>query len=246
MDEHISRLVKSLPFAHLTVAGQDALALVERLRAEGRGWPIVIGDDDALRRTCDQLALDDTGVDAILERGREIRHPEALFAAQAEEREDFLRMLAEDGEDLPEEDDDQVEVGDWPTETGASPGLAVAYDAVSRQPLPAAHVVLLPTQDGTEAPAYLNWGGWNACPAPELHVAALRSWKARYGAEVVGMSGHVISVRVQRRPTTQEEALELARELYAYCPDIVDQGVGTLSNLAAELMAHDWWFFWWD
>jgi hypothetical protein len=27
---------------------------------------------------------------------------------------------------------------------------------------------------------------------------------------------------------------------------IVDQGTGSYSVLAAELMAHEWWFFWWD
>jgi hypothetical protein len=33
---------------------------------------------------------------------------------------------------------------------------------------------------------------------------------------------------------------------YAYCNDIIDQGVGSYPALAAELMARDWWFFWWD
>jgi len=52
-----------------------------------------------------------------------------------------------------------------------------------------------------------------------------------------------LNVRVARRPATPEEALELARLQYEYCHDIVDQGVDTLSALAASLMAHDWWFF---
>ena len=55
-----------------------------------------------------------------------------------------------------------------------------------------------------------------------------------------------MNIRVERRPGTRDEALNLAREQYAYCNDIVDQGVGTLSTLAAELTAHDWWYFWWD
>jgi hypothetical protein len=55
-----------------------------------------------------------------------------------------------------------------------------------------------------------------------------------------------LNVRVARRPATPEEALELARLQYEYCHDIVDQGVDTLSALAASLMAHDWWYFWWD
>jgi hypothetical protein len=55
-----------------------------------------------------------------------------------------------------------------------------------------------------------------------------------------------MNVRVQRRPPTREAALELAREQYVYCSDIVDQGVQTLSAFAAALMENDWWYFWWD
>ena len=42
------------------------------------------------------------------------------------------------------------------------------------------------------------------------------------------------------------EALDLAREQYAYCPDLVDQGTETLSALAASLLKDEWWHFWWD
>jgi hypothetical protein len=95
-------------------------------------------------------------------------------------------------------------------------------------------------------PAYLHWGQWNGCPAPEYQIAALRSWRERFGAELVGLSRDVMNVRVQSRPPTREVALELAREQYVYCSDIVDQGVQTLSALAAVLMESDWWYFWWD
>jgi hypothetical protein len=108
------------------------------------------------------------------------------------------------------------------------------------------HIALIPTDDWTTIPAHLQWGGWNACPHPEFHVAALRSWRDRFGAELVGLSRDTLELRVSRRPQTREAALELAREQYAYCNDIVDQGVGTLSVLAADLMADPWWFFWWD
>jgi hypothetical protein len=55
-----------------------------------------------------------------------------------------------------------------------------------------------------------------------------------------------VDLRVARRPDTREQALELAREHYAYCNDIVDQGEGTLSPLAACLIADERWNFWWD
>jgi hypothetical protein len=55
-----------------------------------------------------------------------------------------------------------------------------------------------------------------------------------------------MNIRVRQRPKTQAEALDLAREQYSYCSDIVEQGAGTLSALAAALMENDWWYFCWD
>ena len=112
--------------------------------------------------------------------------------------------------------------------------------------LPRVHIGLIPTHDWTTIPAHLLWGGWNACPDPAYHVAALRSWRERFGAEIVGLSADTMNLTVQRRPQTREAAIDLALEQHLYCNDIVDQGVETISHLAASLMVHSWWFFWWD
>ena len=114
------------------------------------------------------------------------------------------------------------------------------------EPFPKVHIVLVPTDDSSTIPAHLHWGSWNECPAPEYHVAALRHWRDAYGAELVGLGRDTIDLKVARTPATRGEAIELARVQYAYCNDIIDQGTGSYSVLAAQLMAHDWWFFWWD
>jgi len=112
--------------------------------------------------------------------------------------------------------------------------------------LPKVHIAIFPTDDWTTIPAYLRFGGWNACPAAEYHVAAMRTWRDRYGVELVGVASDTLNLTVQRRPESRDEALALAREQYVYCNDIIDQGVETYSALAATLMASDWWYFWWD
>ena len=38
----------------------------------------------------------------------------------------------------------------------------------------------------------------------------------------------------------------LALRMYAFCPDIVTQGVGSIWALADSLRASDIWYFWWD
>jgi Domain of unknown function (DUF4253) len=137
-------------------------------------------------------------------------------------------------------------LGEWPAAPGPSAGLSVAHNLVTGKPLPKVYIGLAPTGDWTAIPAFLRWGGWNDCPRAEYHVAALRTWRDRYGAELVGLSSDTINLRVATKPKTREEALALARDQYIYCADIIDQGVGTYSALAADLMAGDWWYFWWD
>lgn len=137
-------------------------------------------------------------------------------------------------------------VGDWPASPNPSRALSVVRDVLTGAPVAKVYIGLAPTDDWTAIPAYLHWGRWNACPAAEYHVAAMRVWRDLYGAELVGMSSDRINLRVARKPQTREEALALARSQYIYCPDIIDQGVGTYSALAADLMADEWWGFWWD
>ena len=138
------------------------------------------------------------------------------------------------------------EVGRWPSKAASAPGLTVIHDGFTRTPLAKISIALIPTSDWTTIPAHLQWGGWNDCPAPEWHVAALRSWRDRFGAELIGIGRNVMNVRVARRPPTRHSALALAHEQFSYCPYIAFQGVQTLSARAAELMANDWWFFSWD
>jgi hypothetical protein len=136
-------------------------------------------------------------------------------------------------------------LGDWPAQAESFPTLGVAVD-FDGKPIDKAHIILVPTDDWTTVPAHLRWGGANACPPAEFHVAALRSWRDRFGAELVGLGPDRMCVRLQRLPKTREAALDLAREHFGYCEDLVYQGFGALRPLAAALMQSDWWDFWWD
>lgn len=153
-------------------------------------------------------------------------------------REETLAAMMREPADAP--------LGEWPAAPEPSAGLTVVRDILTGKPFPKVHIALAPTDDWTTIPAYLRWGGWNECPAAEYHVAAMRIWRDRHGAELVGMSADTINLRVATKPTTREEALALARDHYVYCNDIIDQGYPSYSALAAYLMANDWWYFWWD
>ena len=119
-------------------------------------------------------------------------------------------------------------------------------DLLEGKPYASVGIALLPIRHSWEAFALLNWGGWNACPLPEENCAAFRYWGERYGAKIISITHDIVECTVERLPKDPEEALELAEEQYAYCTDLVDQGTGTLENLAASLLVSHTWFFWWD
>ena len=63
---------------------------------------------------------------------------------------------------------------------------------------------------------------------------------------MVGLTHDVLEMRVARPPADREGALDLARQHYLYCPDLVDQGTPTLDGLGAALLGSPVWSFWWD
>ena len=248
-DESFASMRAAFPFEIVTVPGGQALAEWEKLKKRGSGWPVIIGNDEALGRVLEGYSIDDPSVfpmpaDAAYQLPAPRSVEEILAAADkidvpAELQRLFDEEYGDDPFELPE--------GEWPALGEASRmTLTVDRDIMTGKPFERTHILIVPTDDPTQVPAFLRWGGWNACPAPEVHVAAHRRWRAQYGAEIVGISSDVINMRVARRPATREEALALAREQYLYCSDIVLQGTETLEPLAAGLMESDWWYFWWD
>jgi hypothetical protein len=243
------RIIDKIPFKRITVKGEAALAEWQRLRTLGEGWPVVIGGDEDISRIAEQLSLNDAPKAAdVLKTAAELKHPASLSKYRADEEARWKAYAkANPGKGFADvEEAPSPPVGVWPKTPPARTGLEVAENVLAQKLFDRVHILMFPTQHGYEVPAYLNWGGWNECPTPQIHVAALRKWHEDFGAELIGMNGDVLNLRVSTRPKTREEALTLAREQYAYCADIVDQGVGDLSALAAGLMDSNWWYFWWD
>lgn len=139
-----------------------------------------------------------------------------------------------------------IEVADWPDETPSNQMLTLHLDTLSQKPKKKVSIGLLPIDEPWQAPAYLDYGGWNECPLPEEHTAIHLRWQEQYGATIACMSGDVIECKVSNPPLTKEAALKLAREQFVYSPDIVLQGTGSIEALAAGLLGASVWFFWWD
>ncbi len=106
-------------------------------------------------------------------------------------------------------------------------------------------LVKVPTDKPWEIFAWLQFGGWNACPLPEEHMAVCKYWYEKYQAQPLVISADTIEYRLEEA-IPPEDAMELAMEQCAFCSDIVLQGTGSIGNLADHLHRSRSWYFWWD
>ncbi|MFF8288506.1 DUF4253 domain-containing protein [Streptomyces sp. NPDC016309] len=106
---------------------------------------------------------------------------------------------------------------------------------------------LVPARRGADVPAVLGWGGAsNHADAVQLSTV-LRSWEDRFGIRLVGLGHDLLTVSVAAPPRTLSDALAVAAEHYALCPDNVWDGYETLRAYAAEeVLDRQDWTFWWD
>jgi hypothetical protein len=258
---------KTFPYPIVTV--ETAAVLAERARLAKEGVAVILGDDERTARVAADIAMRERTAREMIAAAVGLRFPEDWLAEQARRTEAARAFLAanpqprpqimislianEDGEfrnataeevaAMEARGERGPDAGEWP-ETPE----AMEFSAGSSYPgrSPRRHIAILPTHDVTEAPAYLNFGGWNENPPPEHHIAALRDWRDRFGAELVTCGCDLLELSIGRRPASREAALALAHEQYAYCNDLIDQGFDDFARLASALTVSDWWSFWWD
>ncbi len=108
-------------------------------------------------------------------------------------------------------------------------------------------LAVVPAAAGWQLPGLVSWwGAANVEVEPADHVAVLRSWEHRFGAELVALTYDTVELAVRRPPTAPDQVLALAREMDAYCPDAAGQDFGSLEGLCLELVPRRSWRFWWD
>ncbi len=223
------------PFELIEVRGKSAREAWSRLRTEGAGkfHPVILGNRQDVESFEDNFDNDDNNA----------RVAEILETAAALDPEQLLERRKEEDPELYS----NVDFGKWPLlPRRSSNDITVDKDILTMRHKDTVFIAKIPTANSYEVPAYLQYGGWNACPAPEEHVALMRRWHSLYGAEIIGMTHDVIECTVAKPPLDKEGAVQLAGEQFAYCDDIVTQGCGTILDLAATLLKSEYWYFWWD
>jgi hypothetical protein len=80
---------------------------------------------------------------------------------------------------------------------------------------------LIQARHGWEVPGLLSWSGAvNYDLDGAHHVAVLRWWQERYGAELVTLTRDQIELLVARPPRDPATMVQVAVEMLGYCPDL--------------------------
>lgn len=142
---------------------------------------------------------------------------------------------------------------DWPGLAPSGPGqdsaahraAEFADELVARDP--SLRLGLVPARSGPDALRACGWQGpLNYTNDTGEIAAVVLDWERRFGTRVVGVGFGDLYLSVAAPPLTAEDALRVAAEHFAFCPDNVWQGSGSLARYADRLVGATAWAFWWD
>jgi len=241
-----------------TDAGEDVMWITDEPQSDAGALWWFLQDQTELV----VLVLDSLGAEASVGRRRPwdtelVRYEGEVPGADAVEG--IFRFLWQDTEDA-----DHPSVS--PAPFTAFPGLApsqnrtlsesvLAETALNQPPgwiglAPAASAADSPMRAGwyscSDAFAF-PWGQWEAAGAM---TALLRSWEQRFGARVMRLGWASMLLLVEKPPTSEDEALAVAAELWNVSSEFHIAGGGpmvrSVQQIAAGILKAPTWRFWWD
>lgn len=206
-------------------------------REMGGCTPMIIAVDDVLSENFGEIA----GSAEELKANRD----KLISSPQIDARKWFTEHLTEWKNEMGSEDWNET-VGEITCESGdVSKSFSGFTDFGKPRKSEECILALIPTNEPWEVFAWLPFGGWNDCPCPEEILWIAKYFYERYNAVPAVMTRDVLEFSAP--PVKDKDtALGLALEQFAFCQDIVFQGVDTIGRLAGGLMQSSVWYFWWD
>ena len=102
---------------------------------------------------------------------------------------------------------------------------------------------ILPTTDKYDVLLAMQTNGQNYDLMPQDVVAWLRKLEGEQPFAITSAGFDFLGGKFLSKIA---KPAELAKQMYEFCPDIVDQGAGDVKALAAELRKSGTLYFWWD
>ena len=110
-------------------------------------------------------------------------------------------------------------------------GYGDDYVAIVKSPDPYAYLGMVRTD------------GINLDVSHEQVMARYRAWDAKHGLRLVGAGRDWLEATFTTPP---DDWMAFAKEVYAFSPDVVDQGTGDVETLAKEMREGNFVYLWWD
>lgn len=104
-------------------------------------------------------------------------------------------------------------------------------------------IAVVRARDPYDVLRLLGTNGWNYGIGPWAVADWLKTWDGRVGLTVIGAGFDWTEARITRPPA---DMLPFARAVYQFCPDVVDQGTGSVEELAKEMKKSGTVYLWWD
>lgn len=104
-------------------------------------------------------------------------------------------------------------------------------------------IALIHSADPYDALRLLYTNGINYDVSTEDLIARLEQWHQQFSFTIVGVGSDFLELSLDSLPADVDA---FAREVYAFCPDSVDQGTQTVYALAKEIREKKRIFLWWD
>lgn len=104
-------------------------------------------------------------------------------------------------------------------------------------------MAILNTTDKYEILKQIKTDGINYDIDNDSLIKLIRIFDDTYSLDLIGAGGDWCQFTINKKP---DDWMEIAKEAYAICPDIVDQGTGTVEALADEMKRTNCLYFWWD
>ena len=74
-------------------------------------------------------------------------------------------------------------------------------------------------------------------------INKVSEWDKKYVVNVVGCGRDWVWIELSKLPRDLDR---FSKEVYEFCPDIVDQGVGDIKKLKESIKENNELFLWWD
>lgn len=108
---------------------------------------------------------------------------------------------------------------------------------------PEKHIAVIKGNDKFDVLKYRRTDGINYGLQTEDIINKISEWDKKYGVNIVGCGRDWVWIELNKLPKDLDMFSE---EVYEFCPDIVDQGVGDMKKLKDSIKVNKELFLWWD